>query len=330
MKDIFILIEHRRGEIRNISFELLTKARELSEKTGGKVTALLLGHQTESFINEIKSSAHRIIVIEDEKLKDFNSEYYTATLFNVLTTEKPFLTLIGHTAFGIDIAPALGSKLNIPVATDCIGIEIDNNIIVTRQMYGGKLNATINFKDSSQFLVTVRQGAFPVSETNLSVEHPAMAATEITKTPSTLTEDIAAIKFLEYIEAATGGVDITKANIVIGIGRGVKEQENLKIIEDFAQAIGGVVGCSRPVADSGWLPKDRQVGSSGKTIKPKLYIAMGISGASQHISGMKGSETIIAINKDPNAPIFNEANYGIVDDLFKVIPALKKKIEELK
>ncbi|MFA5031879.1 MAG: electron transfer flavoprotein subunit alpha/FixB family protein [bacterium] len=322
MKDIFALIEHRRGEIRNISFELLTKARELSEKTGGKVTAILLGHQTESFINEIKSSAHRIIVIEDEKLKDFNSEYYKTTLFNVLTTEKPFLTLIGHTAFGIDIAPALGSKLNIPVATDCIGIEIDNNIIATRQMYGGKLNATINFKDSSQFLLTVRQGAFPVSETNLTAE--------TTKTPSPLTADLTAIKFIEYIEAATGGVDITKANIIIGIGRGVKEQENLKIIEDFAQAIGGVVGCSRPVADSGWLPKDRQVGSSGKTIKPKLYIAMGISGASQHISGMKGSETIIAINKDPNAPIFNEANYGIVDDLFKVIPALKKKIEELK
>ncbi|MDD2890627.1 MAG: electron transfer flavoprotein subunit alpha/FixB family protein [bacterium] len=322
MKNIFTLIEHRRGEIRNISFELLTKARELSEKTGGKVTALLLGHQTQTFINEIKSSAHRIIVIEDEKLKDFNSEYYKTVLSNILTTEKPFLTLIGHTAFGIDIAPALGSKLNIPVSTDCIGIEIDNNVVATRQMYGGKLNATINFKDSSQFLLTIRQGAFTVSETNLS--------TEVTNIPSPLKEDLAEIKFLEYIEAATGGVDITKANIVIGIGRGVKEQENLKIIEDFAQAIGGVVGCSRPVADSGWLPKDRQVGSSGKTIKPKLYIAMGISGASQHISGMKGSETIIAINKDPNAPIFNEANYGIVDDLFKVIPALKKKIEELK
>jgi electron transfer flavoprotein alpha subunit len=137
-------------------------------------------------------------------------------------------------------------------------------------------------------------------------------------------------KFIEYIEAAVGDVDITKADVLVGVGRGIKEQANLAMIEEFAEVVGGVVACSRPIVDANWLPKDRQVGSSGKTVKPKLYIAVGISGAFQHIAGMKNADTIIAINKDPNAPIFNEADYGIVDDLFKVVPALKNKIMEMK
>ena len=153
---------------------------------------------------------------------------------------------------------------------------------------------------------------------------------EVINVDCPLTEAIAYRKFVDYVEAAVGDIDITQADIVIGVGRGIKEKENLAVVEALAESLGGVLACSRPVVDAGWLPKDRQVGSSGKTVKPKLYIAVGISGAFQHVAGMKAAETIVAINKDGNAPIFGEADYGIVGDLFKVIPALKEKINELK
>jgi electron transfer flavoprotein alpha subunit len=171
-------------------------------------------------------------------------------------------------------------------------------------------------------MLTLRSGLCPAQEGNLEAE--------IQRIESPITSQPDYKKFIEYIEAAIGDVDITKADVIIGVGRGIKEQANVAIVEELAKAIGGVVACSRPIVDANWLPKDRQVGSSGKTVKPKLYIAVGISGAFQHIAGMKNSGTIIAINKDPNAPIFNDADYGIVDDLFKVVPALKNKIAELK
>ncbi|RKX68269.1 electron transfer flavoprotein subunit alpha/FixB family protein, partial [candidate division WOR-3 bacterium] len=171
-------------------------------------------------------------------------------------------------------------------------------------------------------IITLRPATFSPESAEL--------ATETVSIPSPLTAEIDVRKFLEYVEAEVGEVDITKSDVVVAVGRGIREEKNLPMIEELAQALGGVVACTRPVVDAGWLPKDRQVGSSGKTVKPKLYIAIGISGAFQHIMGMRGSGTIIAINKDPEAPIFNEADYGIVDDLFKVVPILKEKIKELK
>jgi electron transfer flavoprotein alpha subunit len=233
------------------------------------------------------------------------------------------LTLIGHTAFGWDLCPALASQMNIPFTTDCFDIEItDNKLKVIRQMFDGKLNARVILKENPSYMITVRSGSFSAEQGNVRAEIEKIDA------PISVEPDYR--KFIEYIEAAIGEVDITKADILVGVGRGIKEQTNIPIIEDFAKAIGGVLSCSRPIVDAGWLPKDRQVGSSGKTVKPKLYIALGISGAFQHIVGMKASDTIIAVNKDQNAPIFNEADYGIVDDLFKVVPVLKEKILELK
>ncbi|MDI6839900.1 MAG: electron transfer flavoprotein subunit alpha/FixB family protein [bacterium] len=327
-KRVFVLVEHRRGEIRDITYELLTKGRELASKlggstSGGELVALLLGYNVEKFADKIKSQSHKVFVIEDEKLKNFNAESYQIVLSNILKKEKPSLTLIGHTAFGIDLAPAIGTELNIPVATDCIGIDVeDNNLITIRQMYGGKLNARLCFSKSEQFVITVRQGAFVPQEANLNGE--------LVTIQSPLTQEPDYRKFVEYLEAVVGEIDITKADIVVAVGRGIKEQGNLHLVDELAKSLGGVLACSRPIVDAGWLPKDRQVGSSGKTVKPKLYIAVGISGAFQHITGMKGADTIVAINKDPNAPIFNEADYGIVGDLFKVVPAIKEKIAELK
>jgi electron transfer flavoprotein alpha subunit len=323
MADIFALVEHRQGTIRDITYELLTCGKKIAEKQNTKLTALLLGHNTEKYIENLKSMAHRILAIDNEIFKEFNSETYQIVLSEIIKKYSPMLTLIGHTAFGWDLCPALASQMNMPFTTDCLDVEIaDNKLKVIRQMFDGKLNARVLLKENSSYMITIRSGSFPAEQGNLNAE------IEKIETPITAEPDYR--KFIEYIEAAIGEVDITKADILVGVGRGVKEQTNISIIEDFAKAIGGVLACSRPIVDSGWLPKDRQVGSSGKTVKPKLYVALGISGAFQHIVGMKSSDTIIAVNKDPNAPIFNEADYGIVDDLFKVVPVLKDKILELK
>ena len=322
MSEIYILIEHRQDEIRDISYELLACGRKLAEENNSTVTAVILGFNTEKIVEKIESQAHKILAIDNEVFKDFNSETYQIALADLIQKDNPFLFLMGHTAFGMDLCPALGTQLNIPFTTDCLDIEIsDNNLRVVRHMFDGKLAAKVLLRENPSYLLTLRAGSFPVTESDLK--------TEIVKLDSPVSEAPDYRKFLEYIEAVAGDVDITKSDIVVGIGRGIKEQDNLAMIEEFAASIGGVVACSRPIVDADWLPKDRQVGSSGKVIKPKLYIAIGISGAFQHVAGMKGAETIVAINKDANAPIFHEADYGIVDDLFKVIPVLKEKIAEL-
>jgi len=323
MNEIFALVEHRQGVIRDITYELLARGRKLAEQQSTKLTAVLLGYNTEGLIEKLKTEAHRLLVIDNELFEKFNSETYQIALSEIVKNYNPMLTLIAHTACGMDLCPALASQMDMPFTTDCLDIEIaDNKLKVIRQVYDGKLNTRVLLRDNPSYMLTLRSGCFPGGGSNLSAE--------VEKIESPVKDEPDYRKFIEYIEAAIGEIDITKADIIIGIGRGVREKANMSIIEDFADAIGGVLACSRPVVDAGWLPKDRQVGSSGKTVKPKLYIALGISGAFQHITGMKNSDLIIAVNKDPNAPIFNEADYGIVDDLFKLVPLLKNKIMEMK
>lgn len=323
MSEIFMLIEHRQDAIRDISYEMMTCGRALAEKLNTKLTAVFLGYDADKLVESIRNQAHRIMVVDNEVFKEFNAESYQIALAEIIKKENPLLTLIGHTAFGMDLCPALGTQLGIPFTTDCLDVEIiDGKLIATRQMYDGKLNAKIRFRENPSYLVSLRTGCFPVRDSNIEAE--------IVNIESPVSAEPDYRKFVEYIEAAIGDVDITKADVVVGVGRGIKKKENLALVEDFASTIGGVVACSRPIVDAEWLPKDRQVGSSGKTVKPKLYIALGISGAFQHVVGMKNSGTIIAINKDPNAPIFNEADYGIVDDLFRVLPAFKNSILEMK
>ena len=323
MKEIFVLAEHRQGELQDVTFELLSGGAKLASKLNGQVTAVLLGSGVDAFVDQMKSRAHRIIAIDDEKLKNFNADAYQEVLSSLIKDRQPFITLIPQSGFGVDLAPSLAVALDYPLTTDCYDIDIEDELLVAyRQMYGGKVNASVHFTESPGYILTIRSASFQAEDGGLSAE--------VVKAECPLTEEIAYRKFVNYVEAAVGDVDITQANIVVGIGRGIKEQENLPIAEELARSLGGVLACSRPVVDAGWLPKDRQVGSSGKTVKPKLYVAVGISGAFQHVAGMKGAETIVAINKDSNAPIFGEADYGIVGDLFKVIPALSEKIKELK
>lgn len=323
MKRIFVLAEHRKGELRNITLEMLTKGKELAEATGAKLDVALLRGEAGNFDSLLSRYANRILVVKDKKLENFNSSSYQKVLLSLIAEHKPDLILIGHTGFGMDLAPLLAMELKLPLATDCTDLKVeDGSLFAIREMYGGKINAKISFRGDKGYIATIRQGIFSPKEATLKGEVISVA--------SPLTEETEEKKFLEYVEAAVGDVDITQADIVVAIGRGVKEEKNIPLVNDLALALSGVVAGSRPVIDSGWLSKDRQVGQSGKTVKPKLYLAVGISGSFQHISGMRGSKLIVAINKDAGAPIFNVANYGIVNDLFKVVPALKDKIKEAK
>jgi electron transfer flavoprotein alpha subunit len=245
-------------------------------------------------------------------------------LSKIIKEHKPSLIMIGHTSYGVDLAPSLAVSLNAPLATDCIDINLNNETLsVTRQMYGGKVNVSAALRKAETYIATIRQAAFPAETA------PSMNG-EITEILSPLSEQVTRKRFVEYVLPPPGGVDITAADVLIGVGRGIKEETAIPQIEELAKNIKGVLACSRPIVDKGWLPNDRQVGSSGKTVKPKLYIAFGISGAFQHVLGMKNSDLIIAINKDQNAPIFGVADYGVVEDLFKIVPSLKSKIDELK
>jgi electron transfer flavoprotein alpha subunit len=324
MKEIFVLAEHRQGQLRDVTFEMLSKGMELAEKTSTELTAVILGKNVKDHAKVLAEFAKHVLVIEDAKLENFNSEAYQTVLSHLMKERKPLLTLIGHTSFGVDLAPSLAVSLNTPLATDCIDLEYQNDTLtVTRQMYGGKVNVRAVVSKAESYIVTIRQATFPIQK-----KPPANG--EIIEVPSPLTEEVTTKRFIEYVPPPPGGVDITAAEVLIGIGRGIKDNCNIPLVEELAKALGGTLACSRPIVDKGWLPNDRQVGTSGKTVKPKLYIALGISGAFQHVLGMKSSGLIISINKDPNAPIFSVADYGIVDDLFKIVPPLKNKIYELK
>lgn len=324
MKEIIVLAEHRKGELRDVTWEMLSKGRQLAESAGADLGVALFGKGVNHLAEALKPKANKIFLIEDERLEFYNSETYEKVLTQLMTERKPFLTLIGHTATGMDFAPSLAAHLKMPLATDCIGIDLQGETFsLTRQVYGGKINAAVSFVKKGPYMVTVRSGAFSV------LEKPPLAG-EIVTLPSPLTDEGLARRFLQYVEAAAGEVDITQADILVAVGRGIKEAANIPMVKELADAIGGALACSRPVVDKKWLPKGCQVGTSGKTVKPKVYIAIGISGTFQHIAGMKGAGTVIAINKDPKAPIFSVAHYGIVADLFKIVPVLKDKIKRLR
>ncbi|MFH1150265.1 MAG: electron transfer flavoprotein subunit alpha/FixB family protein [Actinomycetota bacterium] len=319
MGDILVLAEHRQGELREVTLELLTLAGQL----GGNVVALLLGSGVDDFAGKIAGYADKVLVVDDPMFANFNGMAYQAALAQVIKSEKPGLVLIGNTGQGMDVIGALAVELGLPFTTDAIAVKMEGDKPeVTRQYYGGKINGTIDFKDADTYIVGMREAAIPAGEGGKSGE--------VTKIDNPVTAEITARKFLEYVEAAIGDVDITQSTLLVSVGRGIREDKNMPMMEELAGLMGADISGSRAVVDAGWLPTDRQVGISGKTVKPKLYMALGISGAFQHVTGMKGSDLVVAINKDPDAPIFQYADYGIVDDLLKVVPALIDKLKEMK
>ena len=319
MDEILVLVEHRKGQMRDITFEMLHLADGLSKDSGLKVTALCLGQQPQALSEGLRGACDRILVTDAPELGDFNADFYLAALEAVLEARHPLLTVIGHTAAGMDLAPALSARLSLPLVTDCVEARITaKRLEVLRQIYGGKINARLAMKPSDHYLLTVRPGIF-------AGERQPGKSTELESVPAPSWSTLRGRKFLGYLEPELEDLDIGDADILVSVGRGIGKPENIPIAQAFADRIGATLSCSRPVSDKGWLPKSRQVGTSGKTVRPKIYLALGISGAFQHQAGMKNSDTIIAVNKDPKAPIFNVAHFGVVADLFQVLPLLTEK-----
>ncbi len=324
MGEIFVLVEHRQGSIRDITYEMLGAGEKIASERGVSLTAVMLGNNVKGLAEELATRASKVLVVEDESLENFNSVLYQSVLSSLISQHQPLVTMMGHTAFGMDLAPSLSVEMGFPLATDCIGLSFEGNRLeAMRSIYGGKINAKISLRESQGYLATLRPGAFNAGE-------PKGERGAIVLEPSILKGAIDGKKFIEYLIAPITGEDITQAEVIVSVGQGIGGPENIPMIEEIAKGLGGVLACSRPVVDRNWLPKERQVGISGRTVKPKIYIAIGISGAFQHVTAMQGSETIIAINKDPRAPIFGVADYGIVDDFMNIVPVLKEKTKGMK
>ncbi len=321
--EILVLVEHRKGEIRDITFEMLGKGRDLAESGGWRLTALLLGHGVSAMVGPLAARADLVEAIEDPGLEIFNSDAYQSVLADVIRDRKPAVVLIGHTSYGLDLAPGLATELDLPLITDVTDVSLENgSVVAVRPVYGGKAKARVRSRES-QTIVTVQSGAFEsASESG--------KAGEVVRGEAHLGPESHRKRFVEFVEAPVADVDITQSDVVVSVGRGIGDPDNIPMVEELARAMGGVLACSRPVVDKKWLPKPRQVGISGKTIAPKLYLAVGISGAFQHLAGIKRAGMVVAINKDPNAPIFRVADYGVVGDLFAVVPKLTERITSMK
>jgi electron transfer flavoprotein alpha subunit len=312
---ILTYVEIKQGNLDDISLECLLAAKTLSQKLSTKVGAVVLSDKTSELSKEISGYAiDEVISIETPQLQSYNPDFYATAIQQLNDEKKPKAFIFPHTPMGADLSAKVAASLKVGAVAGCNKIEFDGDKpTFTRSVYNGKLMAEVTL-DSSPMIISIERGAFPkLSETGNA-------------TPSTFSSDLSQVteryKVTGQKEAKKGAVDLTKAKIIVSGGRGLSKKENYKLIEDLAAALGAEYAASRPVVDNEWTGRERQVGSSGKVVSPDLYIACGISGAIQHLAGMKKSKVIVAINKDPEAPIFNVATYGIVGDLFKVIPAL--------
>ncbi len=326
-KGVWIIAEHYKGKIHNVAYQLLGKGRELADTLKVSLSLVILGDNFDNQLEELSNyGADEIIYVKAKMLKNYYSDLYTKTLTELITENKPEIVLIGATPTGRDFAPRVAKRLNAGLTADCTGLEIDpktNNLFQTRPTFGGNIMATIRTPNSRPQMATVRPGTFKKLE-------PAKRKVNIRKIDYDYSEKDSVTKIVKVINRERNKVNLEDAEMIVAGGRGVGKKENFKIIEELAKAIGAEIGGSRVTVELNWIPQDQQVGQTGKTVTPKLYIACGISGAIQHLVGMENSDIIVAINKDPAAPIFNVAHYGIVGDLHKVIPALIEEIKKTK
>ncbi len=327
-RGVMVYAEQKRGEIQPVVYELLGKGRELADKLNEKLSAVLIGGENVSNSAEelIKRGADKVIVIENKELENFTDESYSKILSRVINEEKPEIFLAGATNIGRSLIPRTAVEIYTGLTADCTSLDVNpetRELLQTRPAFGGNIMATILTPHHRPQMATVRHKVMKEAQ-------PVDGRKgEIVKIEALAEELVARAKVQKFIEEKESTVNITEADIIVSGGRGMKGPENFKLLEELALEIGGAVGASRAAVDSGWIPYSHQVGQTGKTVQPKVYIACGISGAIQHQVGMRSSDIIIAINKDPHAPIFEIADYGIVGDLFEVVPKLTKKIKEL-
>lgn len=325
--NILVIAEQKDGRVKGTTWELLTMGQRLAQDFGRGLAVVLLGNHIKNGLQELAArKVDAVYGAEHPLLENYTPEAYIKVLKNLIAEQKPYLALIAHSTQGIDFAPRLAATGNAPLISGCVGYEKEGDRpIFQRQVLNAKMNMKVAFRGEPPYFVTVQAGAYSADDVQAG-----SGAAPIAPVAVSLTEADVPRKVVERIAAQKGEADLTQAPIIISGGRGLGKKENFSIIFDLAKVIGGAVGASRPVVDAEWLPREYQVGSSGQTVNPKLYIACGISGAIQHLVGMQTSRCIVAINKDANAPIFKVAHYGIVDDLFKVIPALIKAVNEMK
>ena len=317
-QDIYVVCEHLRSQIADITFIMLAAARELAKTTGGKVIAVLLGNNMSGLAANL--AADQVLLGEHPTLEDFTSDAYSRVLAQVIKDQAPRAVFFGHTSIGTDIAGSLSMRLDLPLVTSVREFTDEGDFV--SQICGGKIMAEGKLPAPTT-LVTLVPGVYK-PEQGQSSQPPQFFSVTIPPL-----EDLrVAVK--QYIEPESGDVDIAREPLLIAVGRGIQTGDNIELAEELAQALGGVVCASRPVVDQGWLPTSRLVGKSGKAVKPKVYLALGISGAPEHIEGMKDAPLIVAVNSDPQAPIFNVAHYGIVADAMDMIPSLKETVQALR
>jgi electron transfer flavoprotein alpha subunit len=329
-KDLWVYIELKEdGSARNVGLELLTPGRVLADKQGGALVGVIIGSGVETAVKETGDyGADKVLVVEGPEYKDYSTDAYSAALYHLVEKYGPTTLLIGATSNGRDLGPRLSCRLKTGLTADCTALDIDEEtgcVAWTRPAFGGNLMAVILCPDHRPQIGTVRPGVFKKSAPQ--TERGAEVIRENFHVPA----DQIRTEILEVIKEAAGEiVDLEGAEIIVSGGRGVGGPEGFAPVRELAAALGATVGASRAAVDSGWIPHSHQVGQTGTTVAPKLYIACGISGAIQHLAGMSGSDCIVAVNKDPDAPIFNIANYGVVGDLFEVLPVLSAEIRKLK
>jgi len=324
---ILVIVEQREGKLNRVSLETLTAGQALAAETGWPLEAAVVGAGISSIAAEVAGKKlAKVYAIENAKLEPYTPDAFVAALKQFISTKKPKLVLMPHTYQVRDFVPKLATALGTSAISDVIGYKKEGDtLLFTRQMFQGKFAADVRFTGEGPWFVTFQNGAYRGDK----VESGASAA-PIEAVQVEIADGVIRNKPQEVFKEAKQAVDLTQAEIIVAVGRGIKEQKNIEIAKQLADAMGGELAASRPICDSGWLPMDRQIGSSGQTVAPKLYLALGISGAIQHLVGMKGARSIIAVNKDAEAPIFEIADFGVVGNLFEIVPPLTEEVKKAK
>ena len=325
---ILVVTEQRQGKWNNTSFETLVAAQQIAEAASGTVGAVVIGRGVSSLADELATrNLSEVLLVDHDLLENYTPDGYAVALKQVIEAAKPDLILFPHTYQVRDFAPKLAAMVGKGMVGDCVGFRNEGGkLVFVRQMFQGKTAADVTFTGAAPWFASFQSGAF---RADLLASHSSGKAPVNAQKVQLQAEEIRT-KPLELFKEAKSAVDLTQAPLIVAIGRGIKAPENIAQAEALAKTIGGELAASRPICDEGWLPMDRQIGSSGQTVAPKLYLALGISGAIQHVVGMKGSRTVVAVNKDQNAPIFEIADYGVVADIFEIMPALTEELQKAK
>lgn len=324
---ILVVVEQREGKLNRVSWETITAGQAIAAATGWPVEACVVGSNAAAIAGEVAAKrVAKVYVVESPKVDPYTPDAFAAGLKQFLAAQQPKLVLMPHTYQVRDFVPKLATAMARTVISDCIGFKHDiGKLLFTRQMFQGKFAADVSFTGDAPWFVTFQNGAFRGDKAEAGA---SAAPVETVKVD--IPDGIIRNQPQEVFKEAKQAVDLTQAEIIVAVGRGIKEQKNIQIAQQLADALGGDLAASRPICDSGWLPMDRQIGSSGQTVAPKLYLALGISGAIQHIVGMKGSRAVIAVNKDAEAPIFEIADYAVVGNLFDIVPPLIEEVKKAK